>query len=230
MARFMRMSNIVKLNGVRPEVIKLQMFPFSLRDVAPTWFKSLAVGSENSWEELVEAYMSRFFPHALTSERRGEIIVFNQGEDESLYNAWERYIRLLKRCLIHGIYLTTHMDIFHHAMNYTSKGIIDAAYCGPFKRKSAEEAKKLIEVLSKCNYKAPSKTLGSSRLKGSGLIELNRMTTMEAKLYALMNKMENQNKRMHSAHELRTVDDSEKGNSVEMGHMRVPIKLRKHCI
>ena len=127
MTRFMRMSNIVKLNGVRPEVIKLQMFPFSLRDVAATWFESLAVGSVNSWEELVEAYMSRFFPHALTSERRGEIIVFNQGDDQSLYNAWERYKRLLKRCLIHGINLTTHMDIFYHAMNYTSKGIIDAA-------------------------------------------------------------------------------------------------------
>ena len=36
--RFMRMENTVKLNGVRPEVIKLQLFPFSLRDVATTWF------------------------------------------------------------------------------------------------------------------------------------------------------------------------------------------------
>ena len=31
---FMRMENTVKLNEVRPEVIKLQLFPFSLRDVA----------------------------------------------------------------------------------------------------------------------------------------------------------------------------------------------------
>ena len=87
MPRFMRMENIVKLNGVRPKVIKLQLFPFSLRDVAATWFESLPIGSVNNWEELVEAYMSKFFPLALTSERRGEIIVFNQGEDESLYNA-----------------------------------------------------------------------------------------------------------------------------------------------
>ena len=28
MGRFMRMANIVKLNRVRPEVIKLQLFPF----------------------------------------------------------------------------------------------------------------------------------------------------------------------------------------------------------
>ena len=31
------------------------------------------------------------------------------------------------------------LDIFYYSMNYTSKGIIDAACCGAFKRKSAEE-------------------------------------------------------------------------------------------
>ena len=80
MGRFMRMANTVKLNGVRLEVIKLQLFPFSLRDVAATWFDSLPVGSVNTWKELVEAYMSIFFPPALTAERRGQIIVFKQGE------------------------------------------------------------------------------------------------------------------------------------------------------
>ena len=107
MERFMRMANIVKMNGVRPEVIKLQLFPFSLRDVAATWFDSFPVGSVKNLEELVEAYMSRFFPPAPTVERRGEIIVFKQGEEESLYNAWERFKRLLKRCPMHGIDLTT---------------------------------------------------------------------------------------------------------------------------
>ena len=105
--RFLRMANTVKLNGVRPEMIKLKLFPFSLRDVAATWFESLPYGSVNYWEELVEAYISRFFPPAVTLDRRGEIIVFKKEEDESLYNAWERYKRLLKRCPMHGIDLTT---------------------------------------------------------------------------------------------------------------------------
>ena len=109
--------------------------------------------------------MSRFFPPALTSKRRGEIIVFKQGEAESLYTAWERFKRLLKRCLMHGIDLTTHMGIFYHSMSYTSKGIIDAACYGAFKRKSVEEARQLIEDLAKCNYRAPSKTSESSSVK-----------------------------------------------------------------
>ena len=53
---------------------------------------------------------------------------------------------------MHGIEQLTQMDILYHAMNYTSKGIIDAACCGAFKRKSVEEANQLIEYLAKSNY------------------------------------------------------------------------------
>ena len=181
----------------------MQLFPFSQRDVETTWFDSLPVRSVNTWEELVEAYMSIFFPPALTVERRGEIIVFKQGEDESLYTAWERFKRLLKRCPMHGINLTTQMDIFYYAMNYASKGIIDASCCGAFKRRNAEEA--LIEDLAKCNYKAPSEALGS-RNRLNGLIGLDRMTTIEVKMDAVMNKLGNSERRTHTAHEVGAVD------------------------
>ena len=63
LSRFLRMANIVKLNGVRLEVIKLHLFPFSLRDIAATWYESLPYGSVDTWEELVEAFLGRFFPH-----------------------------------------------------------------------------------------------------------------------------------------------------------------------
>ena len=59
---------------------------------------------------------------------------------------------------MHGIDLTTQMDIFYHSMNYTSKCIINAACCGGFKRKSAKEAKQLIEDLAKSNYRTSSET------------------------------------------------------------------------
>ena len=192
---FLRMANTVKLNGVRSEVIKLHLFPFSLRDIAATWYESLPYGSVDTWEELVEAFLGIFFPSSLTTERRREIIVFQQGEDESLYTAWERYKRLLKRCPMHGIDLKTQMDIVYHSLNDTSKGIIDASCCGAFKRKSAEEARDLIADLAKCNMKAPSEfTRSYSKARGSGVIELNKMTAMEAKLDAIMHKIDKQDK------------------------------------
>ena len=89
-----------------------------------------------------------------------------------------------------GIDLKTQMDIVYHSLNDTSKGIIDASCYGAFKR-SAEEARDLIADLAKGNMKAPSEFLGSnSRTRGSGVIELNKMISMEAKLDAIMHRMD----------------------------------------
>ena len=215
LGRFLRMENIVKLNGVKPKVIKLHLFPFSLRDITTTWYESLPYGSVDTWEELVEAYLSRFFPPSLTSERRREIIVFQQGEDESLYIAWERFKRLLKRCPMHGIDLKTQMDIVYHALNDTSKGIIDASCRGAFKRKSAEEARDLIEDLAKCNMKAPSEfSRGNNR--GKGVMELSKMTAMEEKLDAIMHRIDKQERKRHTTHEIGVVEREAMTRSVKV--------------
>ena len=48
LGRFLRIANSIKLSGVKPEVIQLQLFPFSLRDMAATWFNSLPFESVNT--------------------------------------------------------------------------------------------------------------------------------------------------------------------------------------
>ena len=108
---------------------------------------------------------------------------------------------------MHGIDLKTQMDIVYHSLNDTSKGIIDASCCGAFKRKSVDEARDLIEDLAKCNMEAPSETSGSNcRIRGSGVIELNKMTAMEAKLDAIMHRMDKQERKLHSVHEIGAVE------------------------
>ena len=220
LGRFLKMANTVKPNGVRPEVIKLHLFPFSLRDIAATWYESLPYGLVDTWEELVEAYLGRFFPPPLTSERRREIIVFQQREDESLYVAWERFKRLLKRCPMHGIDLKTQMDIVYHALNDTYKGVIDASCCGAFKRKSTEEARDLIEDLAKCNMKAPSEfSRGNSREKW--VMEMSKMKAMEA------NRMDKQERKMHTAHEIRAVERELMRRSVDVPTEEYSYVLRR---
>ena len=74
----------------------------------------------------------------------------------------------------------------------------------------------MIADLTKCNMKAPSKSSGSnSRTRGSGVIELNKMTTMEVKLDAIMHRMDKQEKRLHSAHEIGAVERDGIRRSVE---------------
>ena len=106
---------------------------------------------------------------------------------------------------MHGIDLKTQMDIVYHALNDISKGIIDASCCGAFKRKSAEEEKELIEDLAKCNMKTPSEfSRGNSR--GKGIMELSRMTAMEAKLDAIMHRMDKQERKTYIVHEIGAVE------------------------
>ena len=98
------------------------------------------------------------------------------------------------------------MDIFYHAINYTSKGIVDATFGGAFRRKCDEEATRLIKELEKSNYRAPSKASGcSSKLRG-GVIEMNKMSAIEAKLDTIMNKMSNQERRGHSCNEVGIIE------------------------
>ena len=176
----------------------------------------------------MQAYLDRFFPPSLTSKRRREIIVFQQGEDENLYTTWERYKRLLKRCPMHGIDLKTQRDIVYHSLDDTSKGIIDAFCCGAFKRKSAEEARDLIADLAKCKMKAPSESSRSNNItRGSGVIELNKMTSMEAKLDAIMNRMDKQEKRLHSTHEIEAMERDGIRRSVEGPNEEDPYQVEE---
>ena len=48
LGRFLKIENSINLSGVKLEVIQLQLFPFSLRDMAATWFNSLPYESVNT--------------------------------------------------------------------------------------------------------------------------------------------------------------------------------------
>ena len=88
LGRFLRIANSVILNGVKPEFIQLQLFPFSLRDMAITWFNSLPQESVNTWEELMRAYFNKFLVPSLQSKQGKGIINSNHEGDEDRYIAW----------------------------------------------------------------------------------------------------------------------------------------------
>ena len=88
LGQFMRIANSINLSGVKPEVIQLQLFPFSLRDLAITLFNSLPHESVNTWEELMTPYFNKFFTPSLNSEQGLEKTNSKHGEDENRYIAW----------------------------------------------------------------------------------------------------------------------------------------------
>ena len=102
-ANFLEICDTFKHNGVTDDAIRLRLFPFSLRDKAKSWLHSLPVGSITTWDVLAQKFLEKYFPSAKTAKLRNEIASFTQHDLESLYEAWERYKELLRRCPHHGL-------------------------------------------------------------------------------------------------------------------------------
>jgi len=101
---FLKVCNTLKINGVPTDSICLRRFSLSLRDKARAWLHSLPPGSISTWDELTKAFLAKFFPLSKTASLRNQITSFTQRDDETLYEAWEKFKDLLRLCPHHGLH------------------------------------------------------------------------------------------------------------------------------
>ena len=178
------------MNGVDHDVIKLKLFPFSLRDKARSWFHNLMPGSINRWGELVEVFLTKFFPPQLTSQLRAEITQFRQGDQETLYDVWDRFRELLRKCPQHGYELSAQVQTFYNGLNHSTRALVDATCGGSITTKTMREANQLFDELAKNNYQAPlERSVG--RRQGE-MYDVDRISSLEANFDALMTKLNQQ--------------------------------------
>ena len=64
------------------DIVKLKLFPFSLRDRAKFWFSSLPRNSIDSWDKCKDAFITKYFPPAKNILLRNQIKNFKQLEHE----------------------------------------------------------------------------------------------------------------------------------------------------
>jgi len=100
---FLEVCDTLKINGASTDAIRLRLFPFSLKDKARAWLHSLPPGSISTWEELTKAFLAKFFPPSKTANLCNRITSVTQREDETLYEAWERFKDLLRLCPHRGL-------------------------------------------------------------------------------------------------------------------------------
>ena len=72
LSNFLEVCGTIKMNGVDHDVIKLKLFPFSLRDKVRSWFHNLMLASINKWGELVEVFLKKNFLSPLPSQLKVE--------------------------------------------------------------------------------------------------------------------------------------------------------------
>ena len=95
----------------------------------------MPMGSITSWDDLAQKFPAKFFPQAKTARLRIEIANFAQFEGETLYEAWECYKDLLRKCPHHGLPRWMQVQNFYNGLVASTKTLIDAAAGGAFMSK-----------------------------------------------------------------------------------------------
>ena len=79
---FVDLCDMQKKKDVYNDIVKLKLFPFSLRDRAKSWFSSLPKNSIDSWDKCKDAFISKYFPPAKINSLRNNIMNYKQLDHE----------------------------------------------------------------------------------------------------------------------------------------------------
>ncbi|KAL6312313.1 hypothetical protein AAG906_004968 [Vitis piasezkii] len=125
-ANFLEICDTFKHNGVTND--------------AKAWLISLPSGTITTWDGLVNAFLSKYFPPTKSQDQ------------ESLYEAWERFKDLLRKCPHHGLPMWMQVQTFYNSLHPNTQTMVDAASGGAFINKTPDEGYQLIEVMASNNF------------------------------------------------------------------------------
>ncbi|XP_071694890.1 uncharacterized protein [Rutidosis leptorrhynchoides] len=135
---FNDICDIYKNKDVTEDAFKLRTFPFMLDGEAKAWLRNLPSDSIRSFQDLNEAFINHFFPPSKW--------------DESLYDAWVRFKKLLRACPPHGLTKKEYINTFYRGTNFQTKQYLDSSSGGVFMYKSPNAAEKLLEDIAVNTY------------------------------------------------------------------------------
>ncbi|GJT80102.1 zinc finger, CCHC-type containing protein [Tanacetum coccineum] len=100
---FLKLVDSLDLVVANKERTRLLLFQFSFHDQASNWIEGHPVGSISTWEDLTTRFLAQFFPSRRTAKLQDNILMFQQHQGESLFEAWTCFKDLLQKVPHHGI-------------------------------------------------------------------------------------------------------------------------------
>jgi hypothetical protein len=134
-----------KYKDVDGDIIKLKLFPFSLRGRAKDWLLSLPRNSIDSWVNCKDAFIEKYYPPAKIISLRSDIMRFKQFDNEHVAQPWESMKSLIKNCPTHGLTTWMIIQIFYAGLNFSSRNLLDSAAGGTFISITLSAATKLLD-------------------------------------------------------------------------------------
>ena len=145
LTNFLEVCDTIKYNGVTEEALRLRLFPLSLGDRAKHWLTSQPSDSITSWNDLVQKFLTKFFPPAKIAQLVQEINTFGQLEGENLAEAWDRFHELLWKCPHHRLIRWMQVHTFYNGLRNATKTVIDASAGGALMKKTTDQAYEILE-------------------------------------------------------------------------------------
>ncbi|GJX30334.1 zinc finger, CCHC-type containing protein [Tanacetum coccineum] len=95
-------------------------------------------------------FLAQFFPPGRTAKLRKDILMFQQRQDESLYDVWTRFKDLLQKVPHHGfdLWLQVQQFFLRSSVDYTTQMAIDYVAGGRHRKLRPEEAWETIKDLA----------------------------------------------------------------------------------
>src|SRR3990170_1638537 len=186
---FVELCDMQKKKDVDNDIVKLKLFPFSLRDRAKTWFLSLPKNSIDSWNKCKDAFISKYFPPAKIISLRTQIMNFKQLEHEHVAQSWERMKMMLRNCPTHGLNLWMIIQKNYAGLNFVSRNLLDSAAGGTFMEITLGEATKLLDnIMTNYSQWHTERTPTSKKVNS-----VEQMSTLSDKVDALMKLVASKN-------------------------------------
>ena len=114
---FVELCDMQKEKYVDNDVVKMKLFPFSLRDSAKNWFSSLPRNID-SWNKCKDAFITKYFPPAKIISLRTHIMNFKQLQHEHFAQSWERLKMMLRNFPTHGLNLWMIIQKIYAGLNF----------------------------------------------------------------------------------------------------------------
>ncbi|RVW73354.1 Retrovirus-related Pol polyprotein from transposon 17.6 [Vitis vinifera] len=196
---FEDVCNTFQEGGASIDLMRLKLFPFTLKDKAKIWLNSLRPRSIRTWTDLQAEFLKKFFPTHRTNGLKRQISNSSAKENEKFYECWERYMEAINACPHHGFDTWLLVSYFYDGMSSSMKQLLETMCGGDFMNKNPEEAMDFLSYVAEVSrgWDEPNKgEVGKMKSQPNalnskaGMYTLNEDVDMKAKFAAMTRRLE----------------------------------------
>ncbi|XP_016178240.1 probable serine/threonine-protein kinase cdc7 [Arachis ipaensis] len=143
-------------------------------DKAAKWLEAFSKESLTTWDEVVNKFLARFYPPQRVNRLRAKVQTFKQQDGETLYEAWERFKDLTRKCPPDIFNEWVQLHIFYEGLSYEAKKDVDHS--------SGERTQKrgVLELNSMDALLAQNKMIAAQLVVLTKRMETSQVSTVQA--------------------------------------------------